>query len=143
MPIYFFQEDINFLPPNTNQLSDWLLHISHHLNYKILELNYIYCSDSYLLEINRQYLDHDFYTDIITFDNSDNARTIEADIFISIDRVRENAQQNRIAFHNELFRIMAHGLLHLMGFNDKKENEILEMREKEEWALSLLNKRST
>jgi len=102
------------------------------------EINYIFCSDEYILSINEEYLNHDYYTDIITFDNRDNTQDdIEADIFVSVDRVQENAQMIQVPFDTELRRVMVHGLLHLLGYHDKSEEEISQMREKEEAYLSL------
>ena len=92
-----------------------------------------------MLDINNKYLDHDYYTDIITFDNSDRELEIEGDIFISIDRVRENAKSNNIQITDELNRVIIHGLLHLMGYNDKSADEKKVMSEKEDACLSLLS----
>lgn len=100
-------------------------------------INYIICSDNYLLEINRRYLDHDYYTDIITFPSSEPPEPIEADIFISIDRVRENAATLEKAFSNEFHRVLVHGILHLLGYNDSSNREKQEMRIKEDSCLSL------
>ena len=102
------------------------------------DINYIFCSDNYLHQINFQYLDHDTFTDIITFDQSDKDQ-IEGDIFISIDRVHENANERNISFVNELHRVMIHGILHLLGYNDKTPKEKQLMREKEDECLSLRN----
>ncbi len=100
--------------------------------FELESLNYIFCSDPYLHQINVQYLDHDTYTDIITFDNAEEENTIESDIFISIDRVKENAASFDAGFEQELRRVMAHGVLHLLGFGDKTETEKQIMREQEE-----------
>lgn len=100
------------------------------------ELSFSFCSDKHLLKINKQYLKHDYYTDIITFDLSE-GDSILGDIYISIDRVKENAKQNRFPFHVELKRVIIHGVLHLCGFNDKTAKERLLMREKEDHYLSL------
>jgi rRNA maturation RNase YbeY len=97
---------------------------------KLTSLNYIFCSDEYLLDINKQYLNHDFYTDIITFELSDNEST-EGEIYISIDRVKENALQFGTAFQEELHRVIFHGALHLCGYKDKTKADIAEMRRKE------------
>lgn len=103
---------------------------------KLDELSFNFCSDEHLLGINKQYLKHDYYTDIITFDLSEE-EGILGDIYISIDRVRENAKQNGAPFHVELKRVMIHGALHLCGLNDKTAKERLRMREKEDHYLSL------
>jgi len=99
------------------------------------DLNYIFMSDEELLKINQQYLNHDTYTDIITFDNSEDEGCIHGDIFISIDRVTENAENFKTEFETELRRVLAHGLLHLCGYKDKSEKEAELMRGMEENAL--------
>ena len=139
MSIHFFKEDITFDLRKISGKRKWLKDLSDHYSYEIMELNYIFCSDDYLLSINQEYLDHDTYTDIITFDNRETEeKVIESDIFISVDRVKENAEKLAISFDNELARVMAHGLLHLVGFKDKTENEKTKMREAENEALSRL-----
>src|SRR5690606_26429060 len=101
---------------------------------KSLALNFIFCSDDYLLDINRQFLQHDYYTDIITFPLDETDKKVTAEIYISIDRVRENAQQNKVSETEALHRVIFHGLLHLCGFGDKTRAEQKRMREKEnEW----------
>lgn len=97
----------------------WLEKIITDHKQSVQYINYIFCDDSYLLEINRQYLNHDEYTDIITFPYHSTDHPIESDIFISTERVRENAEFFGISFHDELLRVMAHGLLHLLGYGDK------------------------
>ncbi len=109
---------------------------------ELLSLSYIFMTDEQLLEVNRQHLDHDYYTDVITFDNSDELNVIEGDIFISIDRVRDNAKQLGEKSSVELHRVMVHGLLHLCGLGDKTEQEQLEMRAAEDRMLRLLLKDS-
>lgn len=138
MAIQFFAEDVDFNLPNQEIVSNWIAEIIHTQNHTLSEINYIFCSDDYLLEINKEHLDHDYYTDIITFDNSDEEGIIESDIFISIDRVRENATNQNTSFNEELNRVMIHGVLHLLGFGDKTEDEKKVMREKEDACLSLL-----
>lgn len=101
------------------------------------ELNYIFCTDPYLHNINRRFLKHDTYTDIITFDNSTVQDFIEADIYISLDRVRENARKFNVTFDEELHRVMVHGLLHLAGYGDKSPSEKVLMKKKEDAYLSL------
>lgn len=136
--IHFFQEDTDFTPTHPDILADWLVQIASDHEHQIEDLNYIFCSDEYLLGVNRQYLDHDYYTDIITFDNSVEARQIVSDIFISIDRVHDNAQQLQVSEKTELHRVMVHGLLHLLGFQDKTDDQKTLMRQKEDACLSLL-----
>lgn len=101
------------------------------------ELSVVFCSDAYLLSINKQYLNHDYYTDIITFSYVEGLK-ISGDFFISIDRVCENAVQEGVSKQNELARVLIHGLLHLCGYNDKEAQEVLVMRSKEQEYLSMI-----
>ena len=136
--INFFIEDIDFSLANPHDRTEWVSSIISNHQFKLEEINYIFCSDEYLLQVNREHLNHHYYTDIITFDNSEEEKTIESDIFISIDRVKENAESQNIPFEDELNRVMIHGVLHLLGYADKTEEEKKEMREKEDACLSLL-----
>jgi probable rRNA maturation factor len=136
MAILFFEEDINYSLKEKNRYKKWLKSIAEKEGFKIKELNYIFCSDEYLYQINLDYLNHKTYTDIITFDNSENKNSIEGDIFVSIERVTENAQKENVLFEKELQRVMSHGLFHLMGYKDKSETDKIIMREKEELALN-------
>ncbi len=102
---------------------------------KLGSINYVFCSDEYLLEINRSFLQHDYYTDIITFGLSAPGEPIEAEIYISIDRVKDNAKQLGISFRDEMLRVVFHGALHLCGYRDKKKAEIALMRKKEDQYL--------
>jgi len=102
------------------------------------ELNFIFCDDEYLLDINQRYLDHDYYTDIISFDYS-LANELHGDIFISIDRVMENASTFNVSFQNELLRVMAHGILHYCGYKDKLEADSKEMRLKENEKIAMFH----
>lgn len=111
--------------------------MASHYSVRIAHLNYIFCSDKYLLKINRDYLKHDDYTDVVTFDYSESTQEIEGEIYISIDRVRENADRYKQEFTNELSRVMIHGLLHLMGYGDKTEAEQTKMKEREDACLFL------
>ncbi|HLT08846.1 MAG TPA: rRNA maturation RNase YbeY [Cyclobacteriaceae bacterium] len=135
MAIHFFQEDISFNLPQKIKTKKWLNQIALEEGFRITELNYIFCSDEYLHAINVDYLNHDTYTDIITFDNSDQEDIIEGDIFISIDRIRENAELQKQNFQDELLRVLSHGLYHLSGYKDKLEQEIKIMRSKEDFAI--------
>jgi len=138
-PIQFFIEDVSLNLSHKGKLRTWLTSIASEYGYEINQLNYIYCSDNYLLDINKTYLNHDYYTDIITFDQrEDLSNTIEADIFISIDRVKENAQEQNLPWKTEMHRVMIHGLLHLLGFDDKTLALQQEMRKTEDACLSLL-----
>lgn len=135
--IYFFCEDISFNPPPLRSTRTWLKEVASGENKSIGKLNYIFCSDAYLLKINLDYLNHDTLTDIITFDNSETENVIEGDIYISVDRVRENAERFKAPFIKELHRVMVHGLLHLVGYNDKTLRQKRMMRKKESSYLSL------
>ncbi|MFN8236647.1 MAG: rRNA maturation RNase YbeY [Chitinophagales bacterium] len=116
----------------------WLKAIAAKENYAIKELNYIFQTDEELLKLNIDYLNHDTYTDIITFDHSGTKGRIEGDIFISLERVEENARKFKVSFENELHRVLAHGLLHLCGYKDKTKKDAAEMRRMEEESLALL-----
>ena len=137
--IHFFVQDIRFNLKNKNKVKAWIKATITAEGYRLNELNYIFCSDSYLLNINQQYLDHDTYTDIITFDNSEKKGVIEGDIFISIDRIRENAAQFGTGETNELHRVMIHGALHLLGYKDKTVSSKNQMTAKEDEYLSKRN----
>ena len=138
-PINYFKEDVSIDLRKLSPFKKWLISVSEHHQHKIEALNYILCSDEYLLQINQDYLNHDTYTDIITFDNRDDVnQPIEGDIFISFERVKENAVINKVTVDIELARVMAHGLLHLIGFKDKTDKEKQTMREQEDSALNFL-----
>ncbi|MBO7145068.1 MAG: rRNA maturation RNase YbeY [Salinivirgaceae bacterium] len=102
------------------------------------DVNYILCSDAYLLDINRQYLNHDYYTDVISFDYCED-NVISGDIFISVDTVADNAKEYGVTFEKELARVMIHGVLHFVGYNDKSDEEVPVMRAKENQYLSLFD----
>jgi probable rRNA maturation factor len=119
-----------------NRIKIWLKTIASKEGYEIKDLNYIFMSDDELLKINIEYLNHDTYTDIITFDNAEVKGRIESDIFISLERTEANAKKFNTTFENELHRVLAHGLLHLCGYKDKKKTDIEVMRKKEEESLS-------
>jgi len=134
--ITFFNEEIKFKLLNKTFIRDWLINVTSSYGYQISNINYIFCSDDYLHKINLQFLNHDTLTDIITFDNSIEPKTIESDIFISIDRVKENALEFEKNFEEELRRVLVHGALHLCGLKDKSKKDKLAMREAEENALN-------
>ncbi|MFN8166376.1 MAG: rRNA maturation RNase YbeY [Bacteroidia bacterium] len=117
-------------------LRKWILKAAKTEGYKIENINYIFCSDKYLRKINKQYLNHDYNTDIITFDNTMPGENLEADIFISVDRVKANAKSYNVSFDNELHRVIIHGLLHLTGYTDKSPKKAEEMRAREDYWLS-------
>jgi len=104
---------------------------------KLRSLNFIFCSDQDLLEINQEYLNHNYYTDIITFELSEKGGPVEGEIYISVDRVRDNSQQLKESTAKELHRVIFHGVLHLCGYKDKRAEEKIRMREKEEELLSI------
>lgn len=140
MAIHFFEEDIRFNVLNKTKIKNWLKLIVSKEGFKIKELNYIFCSDEYLYEINSQYLQHETYTDIITFDNSETKSNIEGDIYISIERVKENAVSHHQVFEEELLRVLSHGVFHLCGYPDKSSSEQELMRLKENEAIDLYKK---
>lgn len=135
MPIRFFTEEISFTLKRKLNRKRWLTKIATTAGFKIKELNYVFCSDEYLYQMNRDYLKHNTFTDIITFDNSEKKDEIEGDIFVSIDRVRENAKTHSQEVEKEINRVLAHGLLHLMGYKDKSQEEAALMRLKEEESI--------
>ena len=136
--INYFNEDTKIPKFQRRLYSNWIKSIVNKYGYKLGEINYIFCSDKYILEINRQYLNHDYFTDIITF-NYNNDKLISSDIYISIDTVAKNAEYYYVKFENELNRVMIHGILHLLGFDDKSEDEKIVMRKKEDEALDFLS----
>ncbi len=140
MPIHFFSEEINFKIDTPNKFKTWLRATAEAEGFKIKTLNYIFCSDQYLISINKEFLNHDDYTDIITFDNSETIKNIEGDIYISIQRVRQNAETFCITFNVELSRVIIHGLLHLTGYKDKlpEEKALMTLKE-DEYLLKLDN----
>lgn len=133
--VQFFFENIEqiTIPPLTK---DWLQNLISSENKKLGEINYIFCDDEHLLQVNRDFLQHDYYTDVITFDYV-KGKTISADIFVSLPRISDNAKSLSKDFNSELLRVLAHGVLHLCGYKDKSEDEILEMRSKEDYYLSI------
>jgi probable rRNA maturation factor len=117
------------------KLKRWIKTIIEKENHQLATINYIFCSDDELLEINIKHLNHNTLTDIITFDYTVD-KTISSDIFISVDRVQENASKFKVTFENELHRVMIHGVLHLCGYKDKTKTDADLMRKKENWALN-------
>ncbi len=119
--------------PSLEQLTTWIAAMAKAENVPLGDLNYVFCSDAYLLDMNKQYLDHDYFTDVITFPMDD--ESIFGDIFISTDRVTDNAKTLGVDPHKELLRVMIHGALHLAGYGDKSPEEEKVMREKEDFYL--------
>ena len=135
--IEFVSEEVDFTLPDQELVAAWLASIIENHDFRLENLTYIFCSDEYLYQLNQEYLDHNTYTDIITFNNADEPAVIESDIFISIDRVKENADNLNIPFQEELHRVMAHGILHLLGYDDKDTELKHLMRTAEDKCLSL------
>ena len=133
--ITFHEEDISYKLKNKTAVRKWITDTIVAEGYKLTELTYIFCTDEYLLQINRQYLDHDTYTDIITFDNSEEDGVIVGDIFISIERIRENAGKFNVTEATELHRVLIHGALHLLGYGDKSPADKKKMTSKEDFYL--------
>ena len=138
MAIYFSSENIKFDLRGKLKVNKWITDLIKAQNKKVGDISYLFCDDAYLIEVNRTYLDHDTYTDIITFDYVEDD-TISGDILISVERVKENAQLFNTTFDQELHRVIIHGVLHLLGQGDKTETEAAQMRKKEEAALALWN----
>ena len=134
--IQFFFENIDKINIDAD-VNKWLQKIIVSEEKKVGEITYVFCDDDYLLKINQDYLKHDYYTDIITFDYV-KGKTISADIFVSLPRILENTQLHSKDFNNEFHRVLAHGILHLCGYKDKTTEEISLMREKEDFYLNIL-----
>ena len=133
-----FNYELDFKLDDEVAYSEWLSRVIHSENKGEGEINYIFCDDEYLLEINQQYLDHDTLTDIISFDYSV-GNELHGDIFISIERVRENATDFKVSFEEELKRVMAHGVLHYCGYKDKSKKDEEIMRGKEEEKMTMFH----
>lgn len=138
MSIQYVSEDISIPKFQKRKMSRWIKDTITCEDKVVGELSFIFCSDEYLLEVNKQYLNHDYFTDIITFDYVEN-NVISGDIFISCDRVRENAAEFKTGFDNELCRIIIHGVLHLIGYKDKSKKDKRLMTEKEDFYLNVLS----
>src|ERR1700761_2770493 len=129
--INFFSEKIKFTLKDKRKRKAWIAEVTNKEGYQVKEINYIFCSDNYLLEINRTFLNHNYFTDIITFNNSEKKKELEAELYISIPRVKENAKEEGVSFEEELNRVMIHGVLHLLGYRDKTKQQSELMRKKE------------
>ena len=136
--INYFSEDIDFSLLNHSIIFDWILDTIQAERKELSQLNFIFCSDNYLHQINLEYLNHDTLTDVITFPYAE-GKIVEGDIFISIDRIRENAETYKVTFEEELHRVMIHGTLHLLGYLDKTTEDKIQMTQKENEYLSKLN----
>lgn len=137
--IHFFKEDVRFRLQDQKPLRKWIEDIVTGKKFSIEELNFIFCSDDYLLRLNKNFLKHHFYTDVITFDNSVVKKKISGEIYISYDRVKENADLFNNSIKDEIHRVMIHGVLHLLGYKDKTKNEKILMRRGENESLEKRN----
>ena len=138
MAIRFSVQDVHFELENEQNLKKWISNVVLRRGKAVGNISYLFCDDNYLLGVNRQYLNHDTYTDIITFDYVV-GNLVSGDIMISVDRVGENAEKFGVPFEQELHRVVIHGVLHLLGQGDKTDSEAAEMRRLENEALALWN----
>lgn len=137
MPVYFHSEDTLFELKGKRIYKRWIEKVVGEHRKTVQNINIIFSSNEYLLDINRKYLNHNYYTDVITFDYNDE-KIISGDIFVSIDQVRLNCRDQKVTFLNELRRVMIHGVLHLLDYDDATNESKMEMRIKEDWALKIL-----
>jgi len=135
--IYFFLEEVSYNLKQKRKIREWILKSVENEDFTVGVLNYILTNDNVLVQLNKEYLRHFTLTDIITFDLSENQGELSGDIYISVDRARENAREYKVTLNNEISRLMIHGVLHLMGYKDKSKEERELMRAKEEFYLSL------
>lgn len=135
--ISFNADDVKMPKFGHREVTKWIKAVAAGYGYKIGEVAYVFCSDNRILEVNKEYLGHDYFTDIITFDYTENQK-INGDIFISVDTVSRNAEEYNVPFYEELMRVMIHGVLHLTGQDDKTDREFREMKRKEDNALKML-----
>lgn len=133
-----YTSNSEFVLRDPDKYTEWLINVIEEEGFELGEISYVFTSDEELLEINKEYLDHDYYTDIITFDYT-SEKVLSGDIFISTDRVKDNAGEYNVSFNEELRRVMIHGILHLMGFNDKSEEEKKRMTFKEDSKLKMFH----
>lgn len=131
--ILFFSEGVDFQIKQKKIVKSWIMSIVESESFHVKQIVFVFCRDSYLLEVNKKFLSHDYYTDVITFEySSPLAKTlIESDIYISLDRVLDNGNVFGLGFTEELYRVMSHGVLHLLGYKDKDEKDLKKMRNKE------------
>jgi rRNA maturation RNase YbeY len=132
--IYFYNEDVKYVLVSKQKIRSWLLSVIEQEQKEVGIVSYIFCSDNYLLEMNKQYLEASYYTDVITFDYTEGS-SVSGDIFISVDRVKENAKLYGQKYFQEMLRVILHGVLHLCGYKDKRKQEIEQMRAKENYYL--------
>ncbi len=140
MEIDFYSEEQVLMPKlREDILRDWIEAVAQKYNKVLGELCYFFCSDEYILKANREFLQHDYYTDIITFDNTEED-CLAGDLLISLETVESNAELMKVSFEDELHRVIIHGILHMTGLGDKEEGEALLMRQAEDEALIILRK---
>lgn len=137
--IEYFSEEVSLPEFNQADVNDWIATIIENNNKELGEITVIFCSDEYILKVNKEYLNHDYFTDIITFDYCEGT-VVNGDLFISLDTVFDNSKDFETGYDNELMRVIIHGVLHLIGFNDKTDDEQEEMSRQENISLSLLCK---
>ncbi|MBR7129261.1 MAG: rRNA maturation RNase YbeY [Tidjanibacter sp.] len=138
MAVHFYNQDSNYLPKGRVKIGKWVRETIHNEGYKAGEICYIFCSSANHIEMNRQYVGHDYYTDVITFDYSDleGRGVVSGDIFIDHETVADNAQQLGTNPAEEQLRVIIHGVLHLCGYKDKSDQEAAQMRQKEDFYLA-------
>ena len=135
--INFFKEDISYLYEDKDETRAWIEKVAEQEGFRTGDINLVFCSDSYLYDLNVKFLHHNTYTDIITFDLSEDEEVISGDIFISVERARENSGKYNVSHLHEIRRLIAHGILHLAGYGDKTTQEKALMRQKEDYYISL------
>jgi len=133
-----FNYETEFTLENEGAISNWISNVIKSENKKVGEINYIFCDDEYLLQINQEHLQHDFYTDIISFDYTV-GNEINGDVFVSVERVKDNALDFNVSFEEELKRVLVHGVLHYCGYKDKSEADVLLMRSKEDEKIAMFH----
>ncbi|GIV34860.1 MAG: endoribonuclease YbeY [Chitinophagales bacterium] len=136
--IYFHTEGIRFRVQRSRKIRTWIKNVIQTEGKVAGNINFIFCADEFLAEMNSRYLHHHTYTDVITFDYSQDSQTVEGDIYISVERVADNAEKRHLPFEEELHRVMIHGVLHLLGYTDKQPATRRRMRKKENECLSML-----
>ena len=140
--IYFFNQEIDFKLPQKTKIKNWIAATANQYKFNVLHINFIFCDDAFLLKLNLVHLKHDTYTDIITFDNRITTKKnfdLEAEIYVSVERVKENAKKFNTPFDKELKRVLIHGVLHLIGFKDKAKKDKINMTIAEDNALQLFD----
>ena len=138
MGVLFHSDGVSFSISNPEKLNAWVVKCLSSFNKNCGEINVIFCNDDYLLSINKTYLNHDYYTDIITFDYS-KSESVSGDLYVSVTRVKDNAKKLNVEFNDELYRVIVHGVLHLCGLKDKTKEEKEDMRAKEDEMLLLMS----